>query len=240
MDRQFNFWDSWVDITDIERRAIVATIRARDLVIKSVPKEVLVAIYIKGSFVRREMNEQSDVDMVPIVTQTKWESKVFEVNGLEVKPVMVVPLSLEEFAANHLETKSEESIDLRVGPDKFLRMIDKYKLVYGKPLNPDDFPIRTDEEMYFDYKKIIVEGYIPLFLKGEIDFSPLLKEFFWMMEMRMASLEIKVPHTFVGIAKGAKNDPLVREALRLRQKNLVDRDEQLQFVNRLREWVAIK
>jgi predicted nucleotidyltransferase len=239
-NNDLDFWNTWNNVLEIEKSAIASTKIAKEMVIKSVTKDVLVAIYIKGSFTRREMNENSDVDMVPIVTKSEFESEVFEVNNLKIEPVMVVPLSIEEFKSNQLATKSDQSVDLRARPDRFLRMIDEYKLIYGKPLNPNDYPIRTDQEVLKDEIEIIKSGYIPLFLKGEIDFAPLLKEFFWMTEMELSSIGIKVPHTFVGIANGANKDHLIQEALKLRQQRLLNKTDEIQFVSKLQNWLEIK
>ena len=238
--KSFDFWTSWSNINPTEQKAINATIKARKLVVQSVPAETLVAVYIKGSFPRREMNSRSDVDMVPIVTKTKFEGSIFGVNRLEISPVMVVPLSIEEFRTNSLATKSDQSFDLRAKPDRFLRTIDRYQLIYGTPLDPSGYPIRSDLEAYHDDVDIIKNGYLPLFLKGEISFGPLLKKFFWMTEMELAGQGIVVPHTFTGIAGGANKSHLIQEALRLRQQDKISRAEELEFVKKLQAWLALK
>ncbi|MFA6005510.1 MAG: hypothetical protein WC775_03410 [Patescibacteria group bacterium] len=237
---KFDFWNTWSNVSPIEQKAIDSTIKARELVIQSVPPNALVAIYIKGSFTRREMNSKSDVDMVPIVTETRYEGKVFGVNRPEIHPVMVVPLSLVELRSNALATKSEQSVDLRAKPDRFLRTIEAYKLIYGTPLNPKDFPVRSDTDAYKDDVDILLNGYVPLYLKGEIDFAPLMKKFFWTVEMKLASQGIVVPHTFVGIADGAKGDKLVQEALKLRQQVEITKTEELEFVKKLREYADLR
>lgn len=48
---------------------------ARKLILDNVPSEQIVSIYVKGSFVRREMNEKSDVDTVTIVKNSKYLTK---------------------------------------------------------------------------------------------------------------------------------------------------------------------
>ena len=119
-----------------KKKAIDSVVRARDLVIDSVPSNTLIAIYIKGSFARREMKEGSDVDMVPIVAKDKYTWAIFGVNSLEVDPVCVVPLSLTEFRNNKLSTKGSYTPDLRAEPDLFLLKLKECKLIYGTPLNP--------------------------------------------------------------------------------------------------------
>lgn len=130
-----DFWDSWKHFTTVETRAIQATKRARSFVIQSLPKGKLVAIYIKGSFARREMRRGSDVDMVPIVVSNKFAGPVWAVNEKKVNPVIVVPLSLSEFRQNKLSTRDSHNPDLRAKPDRFLRHLAQYKIIFGKPID---------------------------------------------------------------------------------------------------------
>lgn len=52
----YDFWKSWKKKNTIEDKAIAALKEARQNVIDAVPTSALIAIYIKGSFARREMN----------------------------------------------------------------------------------------------------------------------------------------------------------------------------------------
>src|SRR3989344_3464604 len=61
------FWKNWRKITKLEETAIESIKKARRILLQSVPKDRIMAIYVKGSFVRREMTKKSDVDIVPIV-----------------------------------------------------------------------------------------------------------------------------------------------------------------------------
>lgn len=235
----FDFWNSWTEITPIEQKAIEAVVKARALIVASIPAEELVAIYIKGSFVRREMNENSDVDMVPIVKTTDFEGQVFNVNDEDINPVMVVPLSIEEFEKNELMTETSKPVDLRAKPDRMLRMIKECRLIFGQELDASKYPMRSDAQAYEDEKEIINIGYIPLYLQGSIKFDPLLKEFFWMTEMELLSKGIQVPHTFVGIAKAAPLEHLIHEALKLREMGVLDKNTELEFVDKLRTKLKV-
>ena len=58
---KYDFWKIWTNRTRVEEKAIASVVKARDRVINSVPNEVLVSIYIKGSFARREMKKGSEL-----------------------------------------------------------------------------------------------------------------------------------------------------------------------------------
>jgi len=205
-------------------------------VIKAVPKDQLVAIYIKGSFVRREMKSGSDVDMVPIVLSDQYQADVFGVNGPDLYPVCTVPLSIGELEDNKLHTKFDMPVDLRAKPDRMLKMLEECRLVYGKPLNPLEFPIRSNEDVYRDEVEVIKNGYIPYFEAEKIDFDPLLKEFFWLVEGELELKGIKPRHSFAEITKSVK-DPnhLIHEAWNLKQQRT--KKDELKFVAKLRAYL---
>ena len=233
----YDFWESWTDITPVEQQAIEATKRARELIIKSVPKEALEAIYVKGSMLRREMKPKSDVDMVPVVMKNSDEKAAWRVNVVEILPVMVVPLSLEEFANNQLATKSDFAYDFRARPDRFLRFIGSYKLIYGKPLNPNLYPQREDKTVLADEISTI-KRMIPLLESGQIDLQTVVKELFWLVETEQLIKGVALPHSFKGIADSV-SDPshIIHAATTVRENNMqVD----MNFINTLKVYIHQK
>ncbi len=233
---RFDFWDEWENKTEIEERAINLVKRARELVIQVVPKNVLVAIYIKGSFIRREMKEGSDVDMVPIVTEDKYQGAVFSVNRPEIDPVMVVPLSIRELQKNQLSTKSDHTLDLRAEPDLFLKKLLECRLVYGTPLNPKEFPIREEKEILKAAIKKIKEGYIPAHKAGRIGFKPLLKEVFWLVELEQSIRGKNVTHSFAGIVKSVgKKQHIIHRAFAFRKDPDKSKAEKKAFIQLLKK-----
>jgi predicted nucleotidyltransferase len=213
-----DFWKHWKNKTKIEKKAIKSTEKARELVINAVPKNKLVAIYLKGSFARREMKKGSDVDMVPIVAENRYQSAVFGVNDCGIDPVIVVPLSLWELEHNRLWTKSDRKPDLRAKPDRLLKMIKEYKLIYGHALNPKKYPIQDDVTALKDKIRVIKNGYVPHYEKDRIKFDTLLKEVFWLTELEQNALGKKVRHSFAGIARAVgEPEHIIHDALNLRR-----------------------
>ncbi|PJC01385.1 MAG: hypothetical protein CO073_03685 [Candidatus Komeilibacteria bacterium CG_4_9_14_0_8_um_filter_36_9] len=232
----YDFWSEWSDITEIEQRAIESVQKARELIINSVPAETLVAIYIKGSFVRREMKQGSDIDIVPIVNDDKYQKDIFLINTQNIDPAIVVPLSLSEFKNNKLHTKSEFQPDLRAKPDRLLKKLDQCRLIYGDPLTIEDYPIRTDPEVLRDEINTMQKGYIPLYQKGKIFFEPLLKEVFWLTEVELNIAGIEVQHSFFDIANAVK-DPshIIHEAYQFRKNT--KREGQAEFIENLLNYL---
>ena len=64
------FWRDWKRKTQQEIEAINSLKKLKKIILREIPKEKIVAIYVKGSFIRREMNEDSDVDVFIIIDDT--------------------------------------------------------------------------------------------------------------------------------------------------------------------------
>ncbi len=234
----YNFWQSWKNKTRVEKKAIEAVKKSRQLVIKAIPKGKLYAIYIKGSFVRREMRKGSDVDFVPIVTENKYEGAIFSLNTLDVEPCCIVPLSLWEFKHNKLFAKSPCSRETRAKPDRFLKKLDKCRLIYGKALNPKKYPIRSNKKVLKDEIKIIKNAYIPLHKKGEVSFKEMAKEVFWLTEIELNLKGIKVIPSFKEILKSVKNkNHIIHEAYKFMKNKKKGKVQEKKFVLKLEKYM---
>ena len=236
---RYNFWDGWKNKNSIEKKAIESVKLARELIVNSIPKGKLVSIYIKGSFVRREMKIGSDIDIVPIVTENKYEGKVFSVNGPKISPAMVVPLSLWELKNNKLFTKGSHNPDLRAKPDRLLSHIKECRLIYGKSLNPKKFKIRDNIAALKDEIEVVRKGYIKEYKKRKIKFSPLLKEVFWLIELEQKVKGKKVEHSFDGISKSVNDkNHIIHEALKFRKGKLKEKRDEMLFIKKLENHLA--
>lgn len=232
-----DFWTTWRNKTPIERQAIHAVEQAREFIIQSLPATKLIAIYIKGSFARREMKKGSDVDMVPIVRLDRDAGAVWAVNDEKIHPVVVVPLSLAELRDNKLHSRPSHKPDLRARPDRFISKLKDCKLIFGQPLNSEKFPGRNEKTTFHDEIEVIKNGYIPAFQKHRISFDPLLKEVFWLVEMEQHMKGISLPHSFARIAASIP-DPnhIIHLAYRIR-KNGASHNEQRVFVAQLKKYL---
>lgn len=234
----YTFWNKWADKTQLEQRAIEAVIKARELVIDSVPTRALVAIYIKGSFARREMTESSDVDMVPIVTENKYQGAIFGVNCPEIEPVCVVPLSLSELRKNKLASKGSYTPDLRAEPDLFLLKLNHYQLIYGTALSPADFPLRTKDQILHDEIDKVRNGYIKAYQERVIPFEPLLKEVFWLVEWQQESCGKKVSASFRGITDSITDKThIIYDAFEFRENKKKGKVQERRFISKLEKYL---
>ncbi len=176
------FWRDWKKRNKIEETAIKSIKKAEHILFESIPKRNIYAIYIKGSFVRREMNNESDVDIVPITYDNKTLEKIKkleETKGYLYKPAELLPHSLKEFekGKRHLQYKSPK------GPvDLTLRNLHRYKLIYGRQVDTTKYPIRSDLEFLKGFIKAFKTTFIPMYNESKFDFSQLMKQIFFLVE----------------------------------------------------------
>jgi len=174
------FWLDW-KTTNQEFRAIQSINKAIDFLFSHIQKERIVAIYIKGSFVRRELIEKSDVDIVPITKDNETVAKIRELqekNASEYSPSELRPLSIQELkAGKRSDGNPGNPIDL-------LERRDKCMLIWGDELNPDYFPVRRIKERAIAYENAFPEHFFPFFEKGKYAQKELAKASFWLIDTR--------------------------------------------------------
>ena len=161
------FWRDWKNKTKTEERAIKSIRKAKRILFKNISKEKIYAIYIKGSFVRREMNEKSDVDIIPITYNNKTLEnikKLEETKGHLYKPSELLPHSLKEFEQGKTHLKYKGPIG---NIDGTLRNLHRYKLVYGKHVDITKYPMRSDLEFLKGHINAFKTIFIPLWSRGD-------------------------------------------------------------------------
>lgn len=233
-----DFWNEWKGKTGLEKRAIDSVGKAREVLLKNVPEEEIVAVYVKGSFVRREMNEKSDVDIVAVVKHDKYIGrirKLQEEKGGTYKPSELLAHSLGEFKDNerHFSYSSQKP-----KPDIFLRYLGNAKLIYGKLVEPKDFTLRSDKEMLESSVNMFREEFIPLYNERKFGFSQLVKNVFWLVDLEQRIRGKVPPGTWEKLEKsvGGKNH-IIHETLRLRLHPTKDSEIRKKYLEKLSDYL---
>lgn len=183
------FWQDW-NINEIESRAISATEKAISFLFDNVAREDLRAIYIKGSFVRRELLPKSDVDIVPITKENSIVTKIRELQetfGQQYAPAELRPLSIQEL-------KTGKRINGEPGnPIDLLERRDKIELVWGEDLKDEEFPLRSLEKRLRSYEAAFSDQFFSNYEKGVFSEKQLAKATFWLIDIRMRAQGITPP-----------------------------------------------
>jgi len=164
------FWKNWKNKTHVEKRAILSVKRAMDFLLTNVPKDKLISVYIKGTFVTRELKEKSDVDILPIVKNKSEMRKLKAVrdrNKERLRPSELLPMSYTELTQKNRPWGRA---------DTFLRDLEHHKWLYGKKLKKSDYPMRTWDKMFLDEILMLKNKTIPLYRKGKFSFTQFIEE----------------------------------------------------------------
>lgn len=228
------FYDTWKDRTSLEKQGIEALEKAVKILFENIPPEKIVAIYVKGSFVNREMNEKSDVDMVPIAIDNETLLKIVKLEkekGGEYRPAEFLPFSIWELEHNERHAKYET---LKGRPDLFLADLEHHKLIYGTPLDVSKFPMRSDQERLNALRSAVQNIFIPGYREGKVGIGNLAKFTLWLTYLEQKLKGIKSGHGSRAIADSvSEREHIVHRALELRLNPNKDEEVREAFVQDL-------
>jgi predicted nucleotidyltransferase len=233
------FWKKWKNVTKQEKAAIKVMLQLKRLVLKYIPKEKIISIYVGGSFPRREMDPKSDVDMWVITTDMKAQkmvTKLIKQTYKKFKPKS----GLSGYALWELKTgkHSKQITKKRTGPRRFIKYMHNYHLIYGKKLNQKDFKTRSDLTDLKIMIKVFHTMFLPWFKDKQINFQALLKQTFWLADLEFKTRGMHPPHSWKGICKIAPKKHIVHTAMNLRKTRPKDKRTQNAYITRLKKHLA--
>src|SRR3989344_1048356 len=216
----YEFWKNWKRKTKLEKAAIKSVKAAQGLILKNIPKKQIVSIYAKGSFVRREMNKNSDVDTVTIVKESKLLKKLMKLEEEyrnKYKPqIQFSGYSLWELKHNKRVASGKK---LKANPSRAIQHLDNYRLFYGKKLKKENFYQDSPEthlrRIIFVFRNIFIPGY----KEKKFGFSEIAKQVFWLVENEQTYLGKNPPHSWKKLAKTIKDkNHIIHDTLKYRLK----------------------
>lgn len=238
--KEKEFWKDWKNKTKIEEDAIKVIKFARERILENIPKEEIVSIYVKGSFVRREMNKKSDVDLLIILKRSKFLKKIKRLekeNKNKFKPeVSFSVYTLWEMKVGRRIKMSKG----RAAPSRMIKHLPYYQLIYGKELNASKFFKGDDKKIIRGMTKFFKNNFIPKYEEGlpEFGFSQLIKQVFWLTENEQRALGKNPPHSWKELDKSIKDkNHIVHDTLRLRLYPTKDKKIRAKYISKLKRYL---
>ena len=229
------FWREWKNKTPLEQRAIKSIRKAKRILFTKISKEEIHSIYLKGSFVRREMKEKSDVDFVPIVYDNKTLNPILKLQGeqkKELKPTELLPLSLWELKnRKRYHARKEKGPKGAPSIDEFVR----FRLIWGKGLKVCDFPARRPEDRLRGLIKAWKTIFIPLYEKEVFTFDQIIKQVFWLAEYEQMVKGKPHTHSWKSLVASVKEKSHpVHDAWKLRSNPAKDKRTHSRFISKMK------
>ncbi|RLG15615.1 hypothetical protein DRN69_02720 [Candidatus Pacearchaeota archaeon] len=237
---RFEFWKEWKKKTRLEKEAIRSIKTAKKIILSEIPREQIVSIYVKGSFIRREMNKKSDVDILIILRRSRFLNKLKRLEEEyreKCKPsIQFAGYSIWELKRN-MATNNGKAF--RLNPSRTVQHLECYKLLYGKKLRKKDFcsghPKVHFEGMIYAFKKI----FIPKYKRREFGFSEVIKQVFWLTENEQLWKGKNPPYHWRKLAKSIKDkNHIIYDALRFRVNPTKDKKKRANFIKKLEKHLA--
>jgi len=233
------FWRDWKSKTEIEEAAIKSLRAAKKIILENVPRDELRAIYVKGSFVRREMNEKSDIDLTTIIKHNRLLRRLDKL-AQEVKKKYKPDLNLGFFSLWELEHNKRhyETKKPRGRPDLFLRKLGNYRIIYGKPLDPNKYPQRDDQRALEIRIKTFWDLFLPMYRRGDLRFSEMIKQVFWLVELEELVKGNKAPESWKGLDRAITNPRhIIHPTYKYRVNRTKSKRLREQYINRLKTYL---
>ena len=231
------FWEDWKRKSKIELEAIKNIKKTLGQIVKEAPKEEIISVYIKGSFIRREMNKKSDVDVVLALKTRKYLEKLRKLK----KPLedLEPPISLGIITYRELTSGKRINPGKKAGSiGRFNSNLPYFRLVYGKPLDQSKLSCRSNESMLKGLIGAFNKMFIPGYKCGEFSFDLIVKQVFFLVESSQRVQGKNPPHSFRGIAKSIKTpNHIIHDTLELRKNSMKDGKVRSAYIRKLKRYL---
>ncbi|MEX0920278.1 MAG: nucleotidyltransferase domain-containing protein [Candidatus Pacearchaeota archaeon] len=233
------FYDLWRNKSELENAGIQNLKLSKKLILENIPSNEIVSIYVKGSFVRREMVSKSDIDIITVLKTKKHFGKIKKLDKWgersNLKPY-------PQFLGYSLwELKTGKRIKNNIGgasPSRMVKHLKEYKLIYGRDLVKENLFTRTDEEDLEKLANVFRKEFIPQYERGNFSFGMLIKQTFWLIENEQKVKGKNPPHQWKKLRDSIKDrNHIIYDAWRLREIPSKDKAIRKEYVNKLKKYI---
>jgi len=230
-----DFWKKWKKVTKLEKEAIKTLLAGKRIILSSIPKKEIVSIYVKGSLVRRELTQRSDVDFVVILKTKKYINRLIT---LEKKYRDTFRPSLEIRGYSLWELKTGKRLKVKSSmtpPSKFTRHLPNFGRIYGKDLFRENLFMREDLQELKGSIKFLSSYFMPQYEANKIGLQMLIKQVFWLTDLELKLRGNHPPHSWTGMAKLAPKNHIIHTVLKLRKANA---KHDAHFIAKLKKYLS--
>ena len=207
----------------------------------------LISLYLIGSFLRNEMTKTSDIDVVGVMKPDFDFMKEVEINKILNEKIHskhridLGTMNYEEFFGGVQKGSLMKHTYLSV----FINFLKNAKLIYGKKLNFDKFPIKPASiEDELNYHIGIFRKYKNEFRKKDslgpdFYFRDFIKTIFFIANLELLRNRGLKPKSYFNISKALKKEKnhIVHYSLKLRKKKIITKQEKQHWLEMAERYV---
>lgn len=225
---------------ELKEKADISLMKAKETILKTIPNEEIMSIYVKGSYVQDELQADSDVDVVVVLKSDEYIPAVYELTekfgDTTEPPFQIVAYTLEELQTGKWSlnrTKNPTTISA------FVKHLDQLPLLYGsKPEGP--LFTRTDIKDLTALMSAFEKSFLPDFEKGTFKFNEIVKQVMWLTEREQRARGMVPDYSWQKLANSIKDkNHIIHLALKLRKQKEVSKEEQDIFMEKLKNYLEV-
>ena len=172
----------------LKNQADLSLEKAKEVILQHIPKEEILSIYVKGSYVQNELQPESDVDVVVILKDEKYLPEIYELTnkfGKDIVPnFQIVAYTLKELQTGE---KASNRIKNTTPVSLFVKHMSQLPLLYGSKPDGQLFT-RTDKKDLTSHISVFNNRFFPDFYNGKFKFNELVKQVLWLTEREQRTL----------------------------------------------------
>lgn len=233
------FWKDWKRISNLELKGISTIISVKKLILRNFPNKEIYSIYVKGSFVYRELNERSDIDFLVILRHSKYLLKVKELEK-RYKNTFKLPIHLGSNSLYELKKGRHSKFNKSPGgtTNRIAQQISSFEIVYGNKIKSEKLPKREDIEdlksLINAYQKVV----IPSYEEGKLDFGSIIKSTYWLVENEERVKGHSLTRSWNGLTRHIKDRKhIIHQAYKYRTSYPKLKRTKLKYVKRLKNYL---
>jgi predicted nucleotidyltransferase len=223
---------------ELREKADISLSKAKEIILKSIPNEEIVSIYIKGSYVQDELQPDSDVDIVVVLKSDEYLPTIYELTkkfgDTTEPPFQIVAYTLEELQTGKWSlnrTKNSTAISA------FVKHLDQLPLLYGAKPEGRLFT-RTDVKDLTALMSAFEKSFLPDFEKGTFKFNEIVKQVMWLTEREQRAQGIVPDYSWQKLANSIEDkNHIIHLALKFRKQKEISKEEQCVFMEKLKNYL---
>jgi len=224
--------------SNIKEQANISLSKAKETILKYIPNEEIVSIYVKGSYVQDELQPDSDVDVVVILKSDEYLPAVYELTEkfgyITEPPFQIVAYTLEELQTGKWSlnrTKNSTTISA------FVKHLDQLPILYGAKPEGQLFT-RIDVKDLTALMSAFEKSFLPDYEKGTFKFNEMVKQVMWLTEREQRARGIVPDYSWQKLASSIEDENhIIHLALKLRKQKEVSKEEQDLFMEKLKNYL---